>query len=169
VGVVSPDGLPDGLQSVVYARTRLGFHTQHKAPIVLEQYVRACPTHVEDPLQADTVFVCGGGPFYPGVYRFYSLFFVFQRPREWDQSQNSIRLPASANLSKLLVPAIQSLPISSVLVFVMAHVDCYNITDEFIFSQIRPSHPKRIITSRRTRRANATTGRRTGATVWKTS
>jgi hypothetical protein len=140
VSVLSPEGLPDGLQSAVYATrpTR-----QLNAPIVLEQYVRAWPTYVDDPQKADVVFVA----FYPVIYRIHHSLFGPHGPLN-DTEAKHFGYSVSANLSKPLMPAIERLPPSTVLVFVMAHVDDYSIVDKFILSQIRHTHPKRIITLR---------------------
>jgi hypothetical protein len=91
----------------VYASSRLPIGNQHDGPIVLEQYVRASPTYVEDPMKADIVFVA----LYPAVYRTHHSLFVHGPLNGTDAKQ--LGYDFSANLSKPLVPAIQRLPPSS--------------------------------------------------------
>ena len=93
-------------------------------------------------MKADIVFVA----FYPAVYRIHHSLFVHGPLNGTDAKQ--LGYDISANLSKPLVPAIERLPPSTVLVFVMSHVDNFSIVDKFIFGKIRPTHPKRIVTLR---------------------
>jgi hypothetical protein len=107
-------------------------NAQYSAAAVLEQYVRSLPTYVEDPVDADVVFV----PFYPIFYGMHRHIYP-----------GNLTDTASA-LKRQLLPAIAALPASAALVFVTAHVDAYPHLQKHFLSQIRPDRPRRIITLR---------------------
>jgi hypothetical protein len=102
--------------------------SQYATPVILEQYVRGLPGFVDDPFVADIVFV----PFYPILYGLYD---VFPGPME----------DVAANLSSQLLPTIQRLPNSTVLVFVVGHVDGYGLVASHFLSKIRPTRPKNVV------------------------
>lgn len=124
---VLPVDLPEPVQLKLlkYCCSSDSISSQYAAPIVLEQYVRSLPAHVGDVMQADIVFV----PFYPVTYGVFDGL-------------------ASDIVAAQLLPTMAQLPNTTVLVFVLGHVDCFHSISHFFLNHIRSTHPRRIIALR---------------------
>ena len=114
---------------------RLGLdskNAQYSPPVLLEQYVRGLPNYVGNPMRADIVIV----PFYPIFYGLHPH--IYPGP---------LNVTASS-LSQQLLPAIEQLPNTTVLVFVIAQLDEFIVMNKYLLSHIRPARPRRIVTLR---------------------